>query len=256
MRRILCIVLFLSILVLGSGPISQGPISGSGGGVETDPIVGAVTGIVEADGSGNISALANPTNCPANQAPLGIDASGAAEGCFAVQTPLTVGVDYVAPDAELTALAAGTINGVTIGATTPAAGTFTTFTIMSTTANTGGGYKIMYAEATSTLSGASTNIEINIPTGAEIIGTQLRTDTEITSGDGATSFSAAFSGGMTDAICSTQPFTKNNKVNSRTSGLVDSETDITITPNSGTFSGGVVRAVVYYSIFNALSDNP
>jgi hypothetical protein len=134
--------------------------------------------------------------------------------------------------------------------------TGTSSTIMPTTANTGGGYKTMYSEATATLSGASTSIEVNVPSGAEIIGTQLRTDTAITSGDGATSFSAAFAGGMTDSICSAQPFTKNNKVTSRTSGLVASETDITITPNSGTFSGGVVRAVVYYSIFNALSDNP
>lgn len=75
-------------------------------GAETDPVVGAITGIVKADGGGNISAAsagtdyvvpagnvatatalaANGADCSAGSAPIGVDASGAAESCFDVWT--------------------------------------------------------------------------------------------------------------------------------------------------------------------------
>jgi hypothetical protein len=123
-------------------------------------------------------------------------------------------------------------------------------------AGTTGGFTRTFSEATVALSGASTTIQVNIPGSpvSNILGVQLRVDTAITSGDGATTWSATYTGGSILAISTGQAFTKNTKVDSMSGGIVTSETDIIITPNSGTFSGGVVRAIVYYETFTAMSD--
>ena len=124
---------------------------------------------------------------------------------------------------------------------------------------TGGGLRRTIAEATSAaLSGASVSIAVNVPSGARIHGVQLRVDTAVTSGDGATSWTAAYVNTPTTAICSGQAFTKDTKFNTihpayeLTTGTVT----IAITPNSGTFSAGVIRAVVYYEDLVALSNTP
>ncbi len=125
---------------------------------------------------------------------------------------------------------------------------------------TTGGITFTGAEATVTLSGASGTIQTNVPTGALLIGVQLRVDTAITSGDGATSWSAAYTaGGASQAICSGQAFTKNTKANkffdyNANTGIASAEVDITITPNANTFSGGVIRAIVSYREFTAMGD--
>jgi hypothetical protein len=128
--------------------------------------------------------------------------------------------------------------------------------IMGTT----GGINYTITEATATLSGASTTIQVNVPTGAKIIGCQLRVDTLVTSADGATSWTAAYSGGSTQAIIATQAFTKSTKVNkwfsNANTDIAASETDIAITPNSNTFSGGEIRAIVYYQSFVTQADAP
>jgi len=120
-----------------------------------------------------------------------------------------------------------------------------------------GGYTRQLAEAVSgALSGASGSIAVNVPTGARILGVQLRVDTLVTSGDGATSWTAAYVNTPTTAITSGQAFTKNTKFNAVhpayeiTTGTVT----ITITPNSNTFSAGVIRAIVYYEAIDNLSD--
>jgi hypothetical protein len=64
-------------------------------------VVGNVTGSVAGNASTATALAADPANCSAGQAPLGITASGAVEGCF---TPAGT---YVLPDA-----AAGTTGGV------------------------------------------------------------------------------------------------------------------------------------------------
>lgn len=116
---------------------------------------------------------------------------------------------------------------------------------------TEGGISRKISEATATLTGASTVIQVNIPTNSKLIGVTLRVDTLITSGDGATSWAAAWSGGATQAIATGQAFAQNTKVytffdaNAATA-IASGETDITITPNSNTFSGGVVRAWAVY----------
>ncbi len=128
--------------------------------------------------------------------------------------------------------------------------TFTTYVInrMGTT----GGYKMMAAEATATLSGASTTIQTNVPADSRVLGVQLRVDTAVTSGDGATSWTATYSGGLTSSITTSRPFAQNTKFNSLVGGDAASEVDIDITPDAHTFSGGVIRAIVYYETFVAM----
>lgn len=124
-------------------------------------------------------------------------------------------------------------------------------TIIGTT----GGSTRLYSEATATLTGASTVLQVNVPSGARLLGAQLRVDTAITSGDGGASWAAAYSGGSTTALATGQAFTKNTKVNTlHVDEIAASEVDITITPDSGTFSAGVIRAIVYYEVLDAMAD--
>jgi len=122
-----------------------------------------------------------------------------------------------------------------------------------------GGYVRTFAEATATLTGANTTIQVNIPTGSRILGAQLRVDTLVASADGGTSWAATYSGGATQAIgAAGQVFTKNTKVNAMfndttETDIVSSEVDILIDCNGAyTFSAGVIRAIVYYETFTAM----
>jgi hypothetical protein len=116
------------------------------------------------------------------------------------------------------------------------------------------------AEATSgALSGASGTITLSIPEGAKLIGAQLRVDTAVT---GAVAWNADYSGGASQNIVTAGNVAKNTKANvffdtntddDRTSGAV---TIITITPIGPNFTGGVIRAIVYYEEFTAMADAP
>lgn len=71
-------------------------------------------------------------------------------------------------------------------------------------------------------------------------------DTAITSA-AATTWAAAFVGGSTASLVTGQAFTKNT----RASGLIVPEiatdtTNIRISPNTGTFTGGVLSIICYY----------
>jgi len=127
------------------------------------------------------------------------------------------------------------------------------------TETTGGGFVTRIARAvSSTLSGASGSIAVNVPSGKRIKGIQLRVNTAITSGDGGTTWTAAYANTPTTAITSGQAFTKNTKFNALHPAY-EVTTDIvtiTITPNSGTFSAGVIEAFVYYEDTVALADAP
>jgi len=122
----------------------------------------------------------------------------------------------------------------------------------------GGNVRSFSEEVSAALSGATTQIEVNIPAGTRISGAQFRVDTLITSGDGGTDWGAALSGGATSVLATTQPFTKNTKSSGllATQPVAASETDITITCNGGTFSGGVIRAIVYYAELIGMDDAP
>jgi len=119
-----------------------------------------------------------------------------------------------------------------------------------------GGLKIMAAEALGTATAAATfNIATQVPTGARIIGCQLRVDTALSN-----TWDAAYNTGSTTAIATNQAVAKNTKVNVMQSGLAEDvttdATDITITKNGGGnfTAGGQVRAIVYYETFTAMGD--
>lgn len=121
---------------------------------------------------------------------------------------------------------------------------------------TTGGLSRRLSEKTVTLAGATGSIAVNVPSGARILATQLRVDTLITSGDGGTTWKADFVNTPTTAICTAQAFAKNTKFNAIhpayevTTGVVT----ITITPDAGTFSAGVIRAIVYYEDITAMAN--
>jgi len=137
-------------------------------------------------------------------------------------------------------------------------GTFTSLTITGTT----GAVVLTTAEAVGTATAAKTfDIEVNVPSGVKIVGSQIRVDTALTSSDGGTAFSAAFIDGSTIAVASAAAFAQNTKVNTlfneNASTLITSaETDITVTCDSSkTFiAGGQVRAIIYYQQLTAMGD--
>jgi hypothetical protein len=123
-----------------------------------------------------------------------------------------------------------------------------------TVTGTTGGYSRLAAEATATLSGASTSILVNVPSGSRILGVQLRVDTLITSAVGV-SWAAAFVNVPTTAITSGQAFTKNTKFSKVTADEISTDVvTIAITPNAGTFTAGVIRAIVYYEFYDVMAD--
>lgn len=131
--------------------------------------------------------------------------------------------------------------------------------VMGTT----GGYSVNKYEATSgALSGATGSIAVNIPSGAKIIGCQMRVDTLITSGDGGTTWGAIFATGSTATVAAnTTAFAKNTKVGTwfnenAATAITTGTTTITVAPNSGTFSAGVIRAICYAQTFTAMADAP
>jgi hypothetical protein len=120
-----------------------------------------------------------------------------------------------------------------------------------------GGYRQKLAEATASLLGATSTITLSVPSQAKILAVQLRVDALITSGDGGTSWSSAFTGGSATVIALTQAFAKNTKADKMLPGeVVSGVTDILVTCNGGTFSGGTVRAIVYYEELEPMPDAP
>jgi len=105
-------------------------------------------------------------------------------------------------------------------------------------------------------------IALAIPAGARVLGVQLRVDVALTSGDEGSTWDAAFSGGLSTSIATSQSFDINTKVNllldaNAASVITTDETDITVACDSGakTFAaGGVIRAVVYYEALDAMDD--
>lgn len=125
-------------------------------------------------------------------------------------------------------------------------------------AGTTGGFARRYTEVLTTLSGASTTIPISgIAADTKILGVQLRVDDLITFGGGGATWSAAFSGGSLTALALTRLPAKNTKANKMLVGEVASAAvNIVVTPNAGTFSGGNLRAIVYYEQLDAMADAP
>jgi hypothetical protein len=121
---------------------------------------------------------------------------------------------------------------------------------------TTGGFTRQLTEATSgALSGATGSIAVNVPSGARILGVQLRVDTAITSDNATKTWAAGYVNTPTTAITSGQVFDANTKFNAIhpayeiTTGTVT----ITITAAAGLFTGGVVRAICYYEAIDTMA---
>jgi hypothetical protein len=114
--------------------------------------------------------------------------------------------------------------------------------------------------ASKTLTNARTNtLAIQIPSGAKIIGTQLRNDTAIAGLDDATeltpitTYSAIYATGATQTINATIALTANIKTNTffnvnAATDITSAATDITLDAGSGNkfTAGGIISAVTYY----------
>jgi len=118
-----------------------------------------------------------------------------------------------------------------------------------------GGLVREFVEATSgALSGGTGTITLGIASGSRILSIQLRVDTAVTASGGGTTWTAAYVNTPTTAICSGQLFAKNTVYSAihaayeKATGTVS----ITLTPNAGAFTAGVIRAVVLYEAMENL----
>ncbi|MFA5753980.1 MAG: hypothetical protein WC905_01285 [Patescibacteria group bacterium] len=123
---------------------------------------------------------------------------------------------------------------------------------------TTGGIKRLAAEATGTPSGTTTyfDITVNVPSGARLLGTQLRVDTALTTGE---TWSAAYQTGSSTVIAAAgQAVAKNTKINKMHVDEITTDTTvIRITRDAGNFtdSVGVIRAICYYETFETMEDS-
>jgi len=110
-----------------------------------------------------------------------------------------------------------------------------------------GGFSRKYITNTTTLVGSTTTILTNIPINSKIIGVELLVTTGITS-DIGTSWTAAFIGGFTSDITSgNTSFALNTNVSKvYPDQIINSVANILITCNTGTFTDGVIKSIVYY----------
>ena len=106
------------------------------------------------------------------------------------------------------------------------------------------------AEASATLSGASTDIQVNIPDDSLIIGVVVSATTDVYVDDSPGAWDAAFTGGNSSAIVTGAASADQNLKKPITSGETTAETDVRCTPNAGSaFTAGVVKATVFYWSF-------
>jgi hypothetical protein len=142
------------------------------------------------------------------------------------------------------------------GAKRPRTGYFGTSVITpkSTIKGTAGGLsRLKYEVLSGAMTSGSVTITMGIPTNARLLGIQLKVRDLITSGDGGTTWSAAFAGGATDTIGSGYAFAVNTVANVLIpSNVTTAGTNIVITPDSGTFSAGNVQAIVYTEELDAI----
>lgn len=101
-------------------------------------------------------------------------------------------------------------------------------------------------DAEATLSGAATTIHVNVPDKSGLRGVALKVTTLITSGDGATSWTAQLIGGASDIIATGKAFTVDTTAKDILFIKATGEIDIEITPDTGNFSGGVIEATAFY----------
>lgn len=167
-----------------------------------------------------------------------------------------VGVTGVATGAHLNFSAAGNV-GVGLGTTVAAEKLQIANAVAisnSTEGHTGRLTRRCAREAV-TLSGATKSTTLNIPSGARLLAAQLCVNTAVTDDGGDDTWSAAFSGGSTTAIATGAAAAKQTKINLQIVDQITSDvTNITFTPNGGSFSTGVIEVLVYYEELTAMAN--
>jgi len=131
--------------------------------------------------------------------------------------------------------------------------------ILRVDGGTTGGLNIKAAEAAANITATSSiTIPVQVPSGAIIIGCQLRVDSALTGGE---LWDAAYATGSTQAIASAAAVAKNTKVNkffdpNAATPIASAATDVAITKNGGgSFTAqGNIRAIVYYLSMEAMAD--
>jgi hypothetical protein len=125
--------------------------------------------------------------------------------------------------------------------------------------NSTGGLDIRVAKASADITvAASISIAVAVPIGAKLLGAQIRVDEALTAGE---TWNAAYSGGNTTAIATTQAVAANTKVNTLydVNAAVDittNTTNIAITRSAGgSFTAlGAMTAWVYFIVLSAVAD--
>jgi len=147
----------------------------------------------------------------------------------------------------------GSSGNVTIAKDLGVTGTITTSDV-----DEGGtaGMNIKTAHETHTLAAAGTSVtSIDIPADCMLLAASFCVNTAVSDDGGNDTWSAAFSGGDTSAIVSGAAAAQNTKVDKPiVPAATDGVTNITFTPNGGSFDGGVIEVVVYYIDLTSLAN--
>lgn len=125
----------------------------------------------------------------------------------------------------------------------------------------GGVGRVAFSATANITADHTITIQVNIPSGAKILGVQMRVDVALAGGE---TWNAQYVTGATQAIATAQAVAQNTKVNkifdeNAATAITSGETDITITKNSNpgvdVFTAqGTIRAVVYYEDWTTLGD--
>jgi hypothetical protein len=114
---------------------------------------------------------------------------------------------------------------------------------------------IQTAREVVTLTGATTDTTIAIPSGAVLLGAQFAVNTAVTDSAGDDTWSAAYITGSTTSLTSAAAAALNTKVNALVVPEVASDaTEIQFTPNGGNFTAGVIEVVAYYYSLTSLAN--
>ena len=133
--------------------------------------------------------------------------------------------------------------------------------VMVYSATATGGATLHVADASANITAdASVNIAVQVPSGASVLGIQMRVETAM---DVSSNWDASYNVGLTASIASNQSPSKDTKVaimfNSyAASPITTGTTDVTIRKyGGGSFTaGGRIRALVYYWKFETMGNAP
>lgn len=106
-----------------------------------------------------------------------------------------------------------------------------------------------------TLTGATTDTTLSIPSGCLLRGVSMNVDTTVVDDAGDDTWSAAFITGSTTVLGTAVAAAQNTKLDKMlVPEVATATTEIRFTPNGGNFSSGAVEIVVYYETLTSLAN--